>query len=67
MNFDIATTRLTHLLRNIEPEVWRQNPTEPAPGIRVTDDPRSQANVELAVIAPALAREVLFMLSLIHI
>lgn len=61
MNFAITTTRLTDLLDEAEPDSWRRDSDEPAPGISVTDDPRSRANVELAVIAPDLAREVIFM------
>ena len=61
MNFDLTTTRLMHLLKQATPESWRRDSDEPAPGLKVTDDPRSRANVELAVLAPDLARNVVFM------
>lgn len=61
MNFDLTTTRLMHLLQQATPEIWRRDKDEPAPRLSVTDDPRSRANVELAVLAPDLAREVIFM------
>lgn len=61
MNFDLTTTRLMDLLAQATPEIWRRDKDEPAPGLKVTDDPRSRANVELAVLAPDLARKVVFM------
>lgn len=60
MNFDLTTTHLEHLLAEVAPDSWKRNPDCPAPGIQVTDNPRSKANVTLARLAPDLAREVIY-------